>query len=218
MPVCRAASGMPKNCEVCSSCTITVPPIFLIAFTPIAPSRPVPESTTAMARSLYAAAVDSNSRSADGRTKCTSSDCDSDTVRSGFTSRWRFGGAIKAQPGSSASPSRASLTSERGALAEDLGHQAAVARVEVLHHDQRHRKISRQDGQHVRQRAQTAGRGGEGDDLEAAHRPMLLAPESNDPIGVRRMARRAVTSLPDSLRAGDAAGRPLQEKSRILAR
>ena len=51
-PVCCAASGMPKNSEVFSSCTITVPPIFLIAFTPMAPSLPVPESTTAMARSL----------------------------------------------------------------------------------------------------------------------------------------------------------------------
>src|SRR6185503_10907086 len=50
-PVCCAASGMPKNSAVFWSCTITVPPIFLIAFTPIAPSLPEPESTTAMARS-----------------------------------------------------------------------------------------------------------------------------------------------------------------------
>ena len=44
-------AGMPKKSDVASSCAITVPPIFLIALTPIAPSLPVPVSTTAMARS-----------------------------------------------------------------------------------------------------------------------------------------------------------------------
>src|SRR5262245_23045215 len=51
-PVCEAAPGMPKNSELFSSWTITVPPIFLIALTPMEPALPVPERTTAMARSL----------------------------------------------------------------------------------------------------------------------------------------------------------------------
>src|SRR6266508_565520 len=93
-PVCIAAPGMPKNSELFSSCTITVPPIFLIARTPMEPSLPVPVRTTAMARSLKLAATDSNNKSADGRTKWTSSDCVSDKVPSEFTSRWRFGGAM----------------------------------------------------------------------------------------------------------------------------
>ncbi len=61
MPVLIAAEGIPKNWEVFSSWAITVPPIFLIAVTPIAPSLPVPVSTTAIARSLELAATDSNS-------------------------------------------------------------------------------------------------------------------------------------------------------------
>src|SRR5262245_15715569 len=52
LPVCKAAPGMPKNSELFSSWTITVPPIFLIALTPMEPSLPVPDKTTAMARSL----------------------------------------------------------------------------------------------------------------------------------------------------------------------
>src|SRR5215468_3334579 len=51
-PVCEAAPGIPKNSELFSSWTITVPPIFLIALTPMEPSLPVPDKTTAMARSL----------------------------------------------------------------------------------------------------------------------------------------------------------------------
>src|SRR6185369_265476 len=70
LAVCIVALGMPKNSELCSSCAMTVPPIFLIALTPIEPSLPVPERTTAIARSLYTAAADSNNRSAEGRTKC----------------------------------------------------------------------------------------------------------------------------------------------------
>src|SRR5262245_20266694 len=94
LPVCTAAPGMPKNSELFSSCTITVPPIFFIALTPIAPSLPVPERTTAMERSLKLAATDSKSKSAEGRTKWTSSDCDRDKVPSGLTSRCLLGGAI----------------------------------------------------------------------------------------------------------------------------
>ena len=44
-------TGHTKNSAVASSCAITVPPIFLMACTPIAPSLPVPVSTTAIARS-----------------------------------------------------------------------------------------------------------------------------------------------------------------------
>src|SRR5262249_48830665 len=110
MPVACAASGMPANSAFFASCTITVPPIFLMAFTPIAPSEPLPESTTAMARSLKLAAVDSNSRSAEGRTKCTSRVCVREMLRSGLTSRCRLGGATWARPGRSSSPSTASLT------------------------------------------------------------------------------------------------------------
>src|SRR5262245_22392066 len=51
-PVCEAAPGIPKNSELFSSWTLTVPPIFLIALTPMEPSLPVPDKTTAMARSL----------------------------------------------------------------------------------------------------------------------------------------------------------------------
>ena len=72
-PVRIAAEGMLKNSEVASSWTMTVPPRALIAVTPIEPSLPAPVRTTAMARSPYAAATDSNRRSADGRTKFTSS-------------------------------------------------------------------------------------------------------------------------------------------------
>ena len=89
-----AAPGIPKNSEVASSWAITVPPIFLIAWTPIAPSLPVPVRTTAIARSLKLAATDSNSRSAEGRTKWTSSDWARVMVPSGFTSRCLFGGAM----------------------------------------------------------------------------------------------------------------------------
>src|SRR5207245_5014889 len=67
-PVWMAAPGMPKNSEVASSWAITVPPIFLMACTPIWPSLPVPVSTTAMARPLKPAATDSKRRSAEGRT------------------------------------------------------------------------------------------------------------------------------------------------------
>src|SRR2546425_260412 len=52
LPVCTAAPGMPKNSAVFSSWTMTVPPIFLIALTPMEPSLPVPERTTAIERSL----------------------------------------------------------------------------------------------------------------------------------------------------------------------
>jgi hypothetical protein len=71
----------------------TPTPIVLTARMPIAPSVPVPLRTTAIERSRKAAATDSNSRSADGRTKCTSSVWVSETVPSAFTSRWWLDGA-----------------------------------------------------------------------------------------------------------------------------
>src|SRR4029077_16156978 len=74
-PVRMAADGIPKNSDEASSCAMTVPPRCLMAVTPIEPSWPVPVRTTAMARLPYEAATDSNSRSADGRTKLTSSVC-----------------------------------------------------------------------------------------------------------------------------------------------
>ena len=64
-----AAPGIPKNSEDGSSWASTVPPTFLMAFTPMEPSLPEPLSTTAIARSLKLPAVDSKSRSAEGRTK-----------------------------------------------------------------------------------------------------------------------------------------------------
>ena len=64
---------MPANSADVGSCTITVPPRDFTAPTPIAPSRPVPVNTQATARGPYAPATDSNSRSADGRTKWTNS-------------------------------------------------------------------------------------------------------------------------------------------------
>ena len=134
---------MPKNSEVFSSCTITVPPIFLIAFTPIAPSLPGAGKYHGDGALLVAAAAaDSNSRSAEGRTKCTSSVCDSDSAAVGIHQQVAVRRRdVSACPAASASPSRACLTMQRGAPAEDLGHQAAVARVEVLHHHQRGGKI-----------------------------------------------------------------------------
>src|SRR5439155_9900716 len=60
LPLSMAAPGMPKNSDVCWSWAMTVPPIFLMALTPIEPSPPLPESTTAIARSLQLAATDSN--------------------------------------------------------------------------------------------------------------------------------------------------------------
>src|SRR5262245_16164455 len=109
-PVWIAAPGIPKNSEVASSCAITEPPIFLIARIPIDPSLPVPVRTTASARSRKTAATDSNSRSAEGRRKCTSSELVSDSVRSGTTRRWRSGGAMNATPGCRPSPSSAFTT------------------------------------------------------------------------------------------------------------
>src|SRR5713101_7325941 len=51
LPLWMAALGIPKNSADSSSWAMTVPPIFLMACTPMAPSLPVPVSTTAMARS-----------------------------------------------------------------------------------------------------------------------------------------------------------------------
>src|SRR5215471_2086241 len=93
-PAWIAALGMPKNSALALSCAMTVPPIFLIACTPITPSLPVPVNTTAIARSRWLAATDSNNRSAEGRTKCTSSVCVSDSVPSALTKRWRSGLAM----------------------------------------------------------------------------------------------------------------------------
>src|SRR5690349_12342215 len=45
-PVSMAAPGIPKNSDVFWSCARTVPPIFLTAVEPIAPSVPVPVRTT----------------------------------------------------------------------------------------------------------------------------------------------------------------------------
>ena len=120
-----------------------VPPIFLIARSPMAPSAPVPVSTTAIARSLQEAATDSNSRSADGRTKWTSSDCESESEPSGFTSRCRLGGAVYTVPGLRWSPSSASLTFKRGPPAEDVGDEAAMTRVEMLDDDDRRARSRR---------------------------------------------------------------------------
>src|SRR5262245_48204032 len=93
-PVAMAELGIPKKSLVASSWAMTVPPIFLMAWTPIVPSLPVPVRTTAIARCLKLAATDSKSRSADGRTKWTSSVWASDSEPSGFTSRCLFGGAM----------------------------------------------------------------------------------------------------------------------------
>jgi len=70
-----------------------------MACTPIEPSLPVPVRTTAIARFLKLPATDSNRRSAEGRTKWTSSDCVSESEPSGFTSRCLLGGAMYTVPG-----------------------------------------------------------------------------------------------------------------------
>src|ERR1700730_740901 len=106
-----AAPGMPPNSAEAWSCATTVPPIFLIAPTPIEPSKPVPVSTTAIARCLKLAPADPKNTAALGRTKWTSSDWDSERVPSRFPRRWRSGGAMCTVPGRMWSPSAACTTS-----------------------------------------------------------------------------------------------------------
>src|SRR5262245_17148377 len=81
-PVWIAEPGIPENSELLMDCAMTVPPIRLTALTPVAPSRPVPERTTATARSLHTTATDSKRRSAEGRRKFTGSAPDSAMVPS----------------------------------------------------------------------------------------------------------------------------------------
>jgi hypothetical protein len=58
---------------------------------------------------------------------------------------------------------------EGGALAEDLGQQAAVARIHVLHHHQRGRKIGGQGAKHLAQCLEAAGGRGERDERKPCH-------------------------------------------------
>jgi hypothetical protein len=55
---------------------------------------------------------------------------------------------------------------ERGAPPENARHQAAMARVEVLDHDDGRRKVRRQRNQHLAERIETAGGRRHGDDLK----------------------------------------------------
>lgn len=57
---------------------------------------------------------------------------------------------------------------ERSAPAENVGHQAAVSRIEMLHDQNGGGKVSRKSGQHFAQRLEAAGRGGKRDDVKAA--------------------------------------------------
>ena len=66
------------------------------------------------------------------------------------------------------------LHAQRGAPAEDLGHQAAMARIEVLHHHQRRGEIRRQRGEHVGDRLQAAGGRGERDDFEGGRHGTII--------------------------------------------
>src|SRR6516164_90466 len=86
-PAATTASGIPLNSASAGSSAMTVPPLDLTADAPIAPSLPVPVSTHAMALGPYAPATDSNSRSADGRRKCTSSLLDSTSTPFASTRR-----------------------------------------------------------------------------------------------------------------------------------
>jgi len=58
------------------------------------------------------------------------------------------------------------LHRERAATAEDIGHEASVTRIEMLHDDDRGRKVRRQRRQDLAQRLEAARRGGHRDHFE----------------------------------------------------
>src|SRR5439155_19068042 len=72
-PARIAAPGIPKYCEVASSCATTWPPACFTAAAPAAPSRPVPERMTAVREPAWFRASDRSRTSALGRTWWTSS-------------------------------------------------------------------------------------------------------------------------------------------------
>ena len=109
-PVLIAASGMPVNRAVVRSSTMTMPPADLIARTPTAPSLPEPLSTTAMVCLPHVRASDSNSRSADGRTKCSGPSRDSRSRGPRRTEMCAPVGQTSTSPGRTASPSTAART------------------------------------------------------------------------------------------------------------
>ena len=159
-------SGMPGNSAVFGSWAITVPPMLLIAVTPIAASLPVPVSTTPIARSRKLAATDSNNRSAEGRRKCTSSESASASRPSGLTSRWWSGGAMKTVPDLELLPGLRLLDGQAGAPGEDVRHQAAVAAVEVLDHRDRRLEIGGKPREQLAERMEAARRRGAGHHVE----------------------------------------------------
>ncbi len=94
-PVSMANPGILGQSQLASSWASTTPPILRIACTPLAPSHPRSVRTTAIARSLKPIATDSNSTSAEGRTKFTRSDWESERVASELTSKWLLGERCK---------------------------------------------------------------------------------------------------------------------------
>ena len=92
-PVWIAAPGIPKCSDVVSSCATTVPPACLTAAAPRAPSRPLPERTTARQRLGCASASDESRTSALGRRWCTGGESSRRRLPPAVTSRCMSGGA-----------------------------------------------------------------------------------------------------------------------------
>ena len=67
-PASASARGIPYTTQVDSASARTVPPWALMALAPSSPSRPIPVSTTPMARGPKTAASDRNNSSTEGRT------------------------------------------------------------------------------------------------------------------------------------------------------
>jgi len=107
-----AAAGMGGNSASSGFWAIVAPPASLMARIPVAPSLPEPLKTTAMARDPYVPATDSNSRSIDGREKCTSCEC-ANWIFPGPTSKCSSGGAMYTVPGSMISLCSACFTGRR---------------------------------------------------------------------------------------------------------
>jgi hypothetical protein len=77
---------------------------------------------------------------------------------------WRYIGGSKIQ----ADPFLRFLNVQGRPSAQNIGHQAAVARVEVLHDDDCSRQTVRQAGEYLADRTETTGRSRYGDNVEAA--------------------------------------------------
>src|SRR5579862_5990765 len=108
-----AALGMPNTTQDSSLCASVMPPDFLTAPSPSAPSSPIPVIKTPIACSRNSSAALRNSTSALGRCPFTRGSSERTTTSpSGrrFTFMWRLPGQISTRPGCNRSPDCASFT------------------------------------------------------------------------------------------------------------